>query len=117
MIATGLVVNAALKAVRELEAEGINARLINIHTIKPIDEELLVACAQKTGKVITIEEGSIVGGLGTAVCETLSEKCPVPVRRIGMFDIFGTSGEGSALLDYYGLNAEHIIDCARELCQ
>ena len=117
VVACGMMVPRALDAARQLAEEGINAQVVNIHTIKPIDEELLVACAQKTGKVITIEEGSIVGGLGTAVCETLSEKCPVPVRRIGMFDIFGTSGEGSELLDHFGLTAEHIVSCAHELCQ
>lgn len=116
VVACGMMVPRALDAAEQLATEGIDAQVVNMHTIKPIDKELLVACAQKTGKVVTIEEGSIVGGLGTAVCEVLSENCPVPVRRIGMPDVFGTSGPGSELLDYFGLNAAHIIQIAHELC-
>lgn len=116
IVACGMMVPRAIDAAEQLEAQGISAQVVNMHTIKPIDEDLLVACAQKTGKVITIEEGSIVGGLGTACAEVLSEKYPVPVRRIGMPDVFGTSGEGSQLLEHFRLNAEHIIEVAHELC-
>ncbi len=116
VVACGMMVPRALEAADQLAEQGISAQVVNMHTIKPIDGELLEACARKTGKVITIEEGSIVGGLGTAVAEVLSERYPVPVRRIGVNDVFGTSGPGAALLDYYGLNAEHIVKVAHELC-
>lgn len=116
VIACGMMVPRALDAAERLAEEGISAQVVNMHTIKPIDEDLLVECAQKTGKIITIEEGSIVGGLGTAVAEALSERYPVPVRRIGMNDEFGTSGTGNELLEYYRLNADHIIEVAHELC-
>lgn len=116
IVACGMMVPRALEAADQLAAEGISAQVVNMHTIKPIDVELLVSCAQKTGKVITVEEGSIVGGLGSAVAETLSEHHPVPVIRIGMMDVFGTSGEGNELLEYYGLNAKHIAEVARDLC-
>lgn len=116
VVACGMMVGRALEAADRLAAEGISAQVVNMHTIKPIDAELLEACARKTGKVITIEEGSIVGGLGTAVAEALSERYPVIVRRIGMNDEFGTSGAGAELLDYYGLNADHIVEVAHELC-
>ena len=92
IVATGLCVSEALKAAEALAAEGVDAAVINIHTIKPIDEELLCEYAKKTGKIVTVEEHSILGGLGGAVCETLSEKCPVPVKRIGIKDCFGESG-------------------------
>lgn len=116
VVACGMMVPRAVEAAERLERQGISAQVVNMHTIKPIDEELLVECAKRTGKVITIEEGSIVGGLGTAVAEVLSEKCPVRVRRIGMPDVFGTSGSGNELLEYYRLNADHIIEVAHELC-
>jgi transketolase len=116
VVACGMMVPRALDAADQLAEQGISAQVVNMHTIKPIDVELLVDCAKKTGKVITIEEGSIVGGLGTAVAETLSERYPVPVRRIGMNDVFGTSGTGNELLDYFGLNAAHIVELAHELC-
>ena len=116
IVACGMMVPRALEAAEHLDLEGIAAQVVNMATIKPIDEDLLVRCAQQTGKVITIEEGSVVGGLGTACAEVLSEKCPVPVRRIGMPDVFGTSGEGNELLDYFGLNAGRIIEVAHELC-
>ncbi len=116
VVACGMMVPRALEAADQLAEQGISAQVDNKHTIKPIDGELLEACARKTGRVITIEEGSIVGGLGTAVAEVLSERYPVPVRRIGVNDVFGTSGSGAALLDYYGLNAEHIVKVAHELC-
>ena len=116
IVACGMMVPRALEAFERLASQGISAQVVNMHTIKPIDVDLLVECASKTGKVITIEEGSIVGGLGTAVAEVLSEHHPVPVRRIGMPDVFGTSGKGDELLDYFGLNADHIVSLACELC-
>ena len=93
---------ASLEAAEKLAADGIDAKVINIHTIKPLDEELIVAAAKETGKVVTVEEHSIIGGLGGAVCECLSEKAPVPVKRIGINDVFGESGPAVALLEKYG---------------
>lgn len=98
----------ALEAAEKLAADGISAEVINIHTIKPLDEELIIKSAKKTGKVVTAEEHSIIGGLGGAVCEVLSEKAPTPVCRIGMNDIFGESGSAGALVAKYGLDAEGI---------
>lgn len=108
VIATGLVVNEALKAVKELEAQGINARLINIHTIKPIDEEIIIKAAKETGKIITVEEHNIIGGLADAVCQVTSTKCPVPVTRIGVEDKFGYSGPAKELLEIFGLCKDNI---------
>ena len=108
IIATGLTVPESLEAANMLAADGIDAEVINIHTIKPLDEDLIVKSAKKTGKVVTAEEHSIIGGLGGAVCETLSEKCPTPVYRIGMRDVFGESGSASALIHKYELDAEGI---------
>ena len=116
VVACGMMVSRALDAAERLAEEGISAQVVNMATIKPLDVDLLVSCAKRTGKVITIEEGTILGGLGTAVAEALSERYPVPVRRIGMPDVFGTSGPGAELLDHFGLNADHIIEVARELC-
>lgn len=115
VVACGMMVGRALDAADRLAAEGVSVRVVNMHTIKPIDEDLLIDCARTCGKIITIEEGSIVGGLGTAVAEVLSEKCPVPVRRIGLPDVFGVSGKGDELLDYFGLTAEHVVEVAHEL--
>ena len=98
----------ALEAAEKLAADGIDAKVINIHTIKPLDEELVVAAAKETGKVVTVEEHSIIGGLGGAVCECLAEKAPVPVKRIGIQDVFGESGPALELLHKYGLDAEGI---------
>lgn len=106
--ATGICVPEALEAAEKLAADGISAEVINIHTIKPLDEELIIKSAKKTGKVVTAEEHSIIGGLGGAVCEVLSEKAPTPVCRIGMNDIFGESGSAGALVAKYGLDAEGI---------
>ena len=92
IIANGLCVAPALEAAEKLAADGIDAKVINIHTIKPLDEDLVVAAAKETGKVVTVEEHSIIGGLGGAVCECLAEKAPVPVKRIGIHDVFGESG-------------------------
>lgn len=108
LFATGLEVTEALEAARLLEADGISAEIINIHTIKPLDEELVAASAAKTGKVVTVEEHSIVGGLGSAVCECLCEKEPVRVLRIGINDVFGESGPALELIKKYGLDAESI---------
>ena len=109
IVATGLCVNEALKAAEALSAEGIDAAVINIHTIKPIDEDLLVEYAGKTGKVVIVEEHSIIGGLGGAVSEVLSEKCPVKVKRIGIMDCFGESGPAAELIHKYGIDAEGIV--------
>ena len=104
----------AVKAAKALEAEGIRAEVINIHTIKPLDEELILASAKKTGRVVTVEEHNIIGGLGEAVSAVLSEKCPTPVTRIGVNDVFGHSGPAVDLLKEFGLSAEHIAEVVRE---
>ncbi len=116
IIATGLMVNEALKAAEILKADGICAEVINIHTIKPIDRELVVATAAKTGKVITAEEHSIVGGLGSAVCEVLAEEgiC-AKVSRIGVQDVYGKSGKAGDLIKSFGLDADSIADKARQM--
>ena len=108
VIATGLCVLESLKAVRELKAEGKSVRLINIHTIKPIDREIIIKAAQETGRIITVEEHNVIGGLADAVCEVTSSECPVPVRRIGVYDRFGYSGPAKQLLDIFGLTAPNI---------
>lgn len=113
IVATGLMVNEALIAADELKAEGIDARVINIHTIKPIDKEILVRAAKETGAIVTAEEHSIIGGLGSAVTEVLSELCPVPVLRLGVEDTFGKSGPAVELLKIFGLDAKHIAEKAR----
>ena len=117
IIATGLCVNEALNAAEKLSTEGINAEVINIHTIKPLDEELVVASAIKTGKVVTVEEHSIIGGLGSAVCETLSSKAPTKVLRIGINDTFGESGPAAELIKKYGLDADSIAAKVKEFCK
>ena len=117
IIANGLMVNEALVAAEELKEAGIDAMVINMATIKPLDEELVLAAAKKCGKVITCEEHSVIGGLGEAVCSLLSEKCPTVVRRIGVNDEFGHSGPAAALLKQFGLSAEHIVEVAKELCK
>jgi transketolase len=110
IFATGLEVNEALGAAKLLEADGINAEVINIHTIKPIDTELVAASAKKTGKVVTVEEHSIIGGLGSAVCEALAETVPTPVLRIGVQDVFGESGPAGELIAKYGLDGKSIYE-------
>lgn len=112
IIATGLMVHLALEAANTLAAEGIDAEVINIHTIKPLDKDMVVASAKKTGAVVTAEEHSVIGGLGGAVCETLSENAPVPVLRVGVEDRFGMSGKVPELLNEYGLTAENIAEKA-----
>ena len=114
LVATGLTVAPTLEAAKTLEKDGVHAKVINIHTIKPLDEELIIHAAKETGRVITIEEHSVIGGLGGAVCETLSEKCPVPVKRIGIQDEFGQSGPAVELLRYYKLDAEGIYQQVKE---
>ena len=114
LIAAGLMVGEALGAAQLLEAEGIKARVVNMHTIKPLDDELVVECAKATGKIVTIEEHSIIGGLGEAVCAALSEKAPTPVCRIGVKDQFGESGPGAELLKKYGLSADGIADTTKK---
>lgn len=113
IIATGIMVAKALEAAEVLKADGIDAEVINIGTIKPLDNELVVASAKKTGKVVTAEEHSIIGGLGSAVCEVLSEECPVKVTRIGVKDQFGQSGTPAALLEHYGLTVEDIVKACK----
>ena len=116
IIATGLLVAEAVEAGKALAEQGISAEIINICTIKPLDEELVLAAARKCGTVITCEEHNIIGGLGEAVCSVLSEKCPTPVRRIGVNDEFGHSGPAAALLKQFGLSAEHIVEVAKDFC-
>ncbi len=108
VIATGLCVLEAKKAVEELLKEGYSVRLINIHTIKPIDREIIIKAAKETGRIITVEEHNVIGGLADAVCEVTSSECPVPVRRIGVYDRFGYSGPAKELLDIFGLTAPNI---------
>ena len=113
IVANGYMVHLALLAADILAKEGISAGVINIHTVKPIDTELLVSAAKKTGAIVTAEEHSIIGGLGSAVCEALASEYPVPVLRVGVEDTFGRSGQVPELLEIYGLTAENIADKAR----
>lgn len=113
LVATGLLVGEALKAVQELEKEGMDVRLINIHTIKPLDKELIVKAAKETGKIITFEEHNVIGGLGEAVCSAVCEAFPVPVIKVGVNDEFGHSGPAVGLLEEFGLCAAHIADVVR----
>ena len=117
ILATGLMVAEAVEAAQTLAEAGISACVVNLCTIKPLDEELVLRVAQKCGKVITCEEHNIIGGLGEAVCALLSEKCPTPVRRIGVNDEFGHSGPAAALLKQFGLSAEHIVEVAKDFCK
>ena len=116
-VTTGLMTAVALAAADLLAGEGHSARVVHIGTIKPLDEEILLAAARETGAIVTAEEHSIIGGLGGAVAELLSEKCPVPVRRVGINDRFGTSGKAEELLKYFGLTAENLAEAAREVLQ
>ena len=117
IIANGLMVNEALEAAKALKADGISARVINMATIKPLDDQLVLKAARECGKVITCEEHSVIGGLGEAVCALLSEQLPTPVRRIGVNDEFGHSGPAAALLKQFGLCAEHIAEVAKDFCK
>lgn len=109
IIATGLMVPEALKASEILAEQGVSARVINIHTIKPIDADIIIKAAQETGAIVTAEEHSIIGGLGSAVAEVLGENSPAPLKRVGVMDKFGKSGKPAALLEEYGLTAENIV--------
>ncbi len=117
IIATGLPVSECLAAADKLAAEGIDAKVINIHTIKPLDEELVLAAAKETGKVVTVEEHSVIGGLGSAVCDVLSEKCPTRVMKIGIEDTFGESGPAVELVKKYGLDADSIYAKVKEFAK
>ncbi|MGL5417565.1 MAG: transketolase family protein [Clostridium sp.] len=114
IMGTGIMVDAALEASEMLKNEGINARVINIHTIKPIDAELIVKAAKETGAIVTAEEHNIIGGLGSAVAEVVTENCPVPVLRVGVKDTFGESGLPNQLLEKYGLTAKDIVEMAKK---
>ncbi|MBE6783322.1 MAG: transketolase family protein [Ruminococcaceae bacterium] len=114
IIATGLMVNEALIAAENLEKEGISAAVVNIHTIKPIDKDIIIKAAKETGCIVTSEEHSVIGGLGSAVSEVVTETCPVPVVKHGVYDEFGQSGPAVELLKVYGLDAEHIAEKAKE---
>lgn len=113
LAATGLMVEQALAAAELLAGEGIRARVLDIPTIKPIDDELLAAAARETGAIVTAEEHNIIGGLGGAVCESVSANVPVPVLRVGVEDTFGRSGPAPEVLRYYGLTAEHLVEKAK----
>lgn len=115
IIATGIMVQKALKAAASLKDQGIDARVINIHTIKPIDKEIIIKAARETGIIVTAEEHSIIGGLGSAVLEVLSDTCPVPVRRIGVMDTFGESGKPEDLMKKYMLTEENIENSCKEM--
>ena len=114
IIATGLPVSNCLEVAEKLAADGIDAKVINIHTIKPLDEDLVVAAAKETGKVVTVEEHSVIGGLGSAVCDVLSEKAPTKVMKIGINDTFGESGPALELLKKYGLDTDSIYEKIKE---
>ena len=114
IVATGICVDSAIGAAKKLEEDGISAEVINICTIKPLDEEIIIKSAKKTGKVVTVEEHSVIGGLGSAVCDCLSEKQPTLVKKVGMQDIFGESGPAAALVEKYGLDADGVYKAVKE---
>jgi len=113
IIATGLMVAKALEAAEKLKSEGINATVVNISTIKPLDKELIIKVAKATGKVVTAEEHSVIGGLGSAICEVLSQELPTKTKLIGLNDVFGQSGTPNALLEHYGLTIENIVEVVK----
>ncbi len=115
IIASGLMVSRGMEAANQLKKEGISARVINMSTIKPIDEALILDSARKTGAIITAEEHSTIGGLGSAVAEVVGEGCPVPIKRVGVEDKFGFSGKAEELLSHFGLTAEKVVCAAREV--
>ncbi len=117
IIATGIMVAEALKASEILKNKGIHARVIDIHTIKPIDQEIILKAAQETGAIVTAEEHNIIGGLGSAVAEVLVEHKPVPMKRVGTFDTFGESGKPDELMKKYGLTAENIVDAVQKVIE
>ena len=114
IVATGIMVDVALEAKEMLKNEGINARVINIHTLKPIDREILITAAKETGAIITVEEHNVIGGLGSAVSEVLTEEIPVPVLKVGVQDVFGESGLPDQLLKAYGLTATNVVEKAKK---
>lgn len=114
IVATGLCVNSALEAAEKLAADGVSAEVINIHTIKPLDEELVLASAKKTGKVVTVEEHSVIGGLGSAVCDVLSEKLPTPVKKLGVNDTYCESGPAAQLITKYRLDGVGVYEQVKE---
>ena len=114
IVATGIMVDEALVAQEALKNEGISARVINIHTLKPLDVNLLVKAAKETKAIVTVEEHNIIGGLGSAVSEALSEECPVPLVKVGVRDTFGESGKPNELLKAYGLTAENIVEAVKK---
>jgi transketolase len=109
IVSTGNLLHFALEAAETLAQQGISAKVINIHTVKPFDQELVIASAKETGAIVTLEEGTVLGGLGSAVAETVTEEYPVPVKKMGLNDVFGQSGKAEELLEYYGLSTENII--------
>lgn len=115
ILACGIMVAEALEAARVLGEKGIRAEVLNVSTIKPLDEQAVVAAAEKTGAVVTCEEHNVIGGLGSAVAEVLGEKCPVPLERVGVRDVFGQSGKPAELLEHYGLTAAHIVAAAERV--
>lgn len=114
IVATGICVESALAAAEKLAADGVNAKVINIHTIKPLDEDLIVAAAKETGKIVTVEEHSVIGGLGSAVCDVLSEKAPTQVLKIGINDVFGESASAQILVEKYGLDGKGVYTKIKE---
>lgn len=114
IVATGICVDSALQAAEMLAKDGVSAEVVSICTIKPLDEDLIVASAKKTGKVVTVEEHSVIGGLGSAVCDCLCAKHPVPVKKVGMQDVFGESGSAADLVHKYGLDAEGVYKSVKE---
>ena len=114
IVATGICVESALAAAEQLATDGVNAKVINIHTIKPLDEDLIVAAAKETGKIVTVEEHSVIGGLGSAVCDVLSEKAPTQVLKIGINDVFGESGSAQILVEKYGLDGKGVYAKIKE---
>lgn len=114
IVATGICVDSALGAAEKLAAEGVEAEVVSICTIKPLDEDIIIKSAKKTGKVVTVEEHTVIGGLGSAVCDCLSEKLPTPVKKLGMQDVFGESGSAAALVAKYGLDAEGVYKSVKE---
>lgn len=114
LVATGIMVDVALEAQTALAEEGINARVINIHTLKPMDSALIIKAAQETGAIVTVEEHSVIGGLGSAVSEVVCEECPIPVVKVGVQDKFGESGKPDELLKAYGLTSVEVIAAAKK---
>ncbi|MEG6615139.1 transketolase family protein [Peptococcaceae bacterium 1198_IL3148] len=115
IIATGIMVSAALEAAEQLAGQGVNVRVLDAHTIKPLDITAVVNAAQETGAIVTAEEHSIIGGLGSAVAETIAEHCPVPIKRVGVRDVFGESGKPAELLEHFGLTATDIVNAVQQV--